>query len=285
MSAQRSTKKKLKYTSQNLHTHCTFCDGKDEPEAMVEEAIQLGMSSLGFSSHSFTGNPQIDGMKDERGYIDCINGLKEKYQDKLEILLGVERDCFSVISGLEDEYDYIIGSVHYLKIGDEYLPVDWSAERLREICLKYFNGDMMALCEAYFMLESQVVRRTACDIIGHFDLVTLFTEKEPGIVDVDNQRFIDLEMTALKMLLREDALFEVNTGAMAKGYRTVPYPSERCLKYICEKKGQVVITSDCHDRSKLLYGFDEAAELLRSCGFKEVYILADDDFKPVSLKK
>ncbi len=240
------------------------------------------MTSLGFSSHSFTGNPKVDGMQDERGYIDCINSLKEKYRDRIGIFLGVERDCFTEISGLEGEYDYKIGSVHYLKIGDEYEAVDWSRERLKNTCEKYFNGDMIRLCEAYFELESSVVEMTGCQIIGHFDLVTLFS----GIDDTDaeNRRFIDAEMTALDELLKTDALFEVNTGAMARGYRTVPYPSEKCLRYIREKNGRVIISSDCHDKSKLLFGFDMAAELLRKCGFKEVYILTDCGFVPVGLQ-
>ena len=37
---------------QNLHTHCTFCDGKNTPEELVREAIRMEMDSLGFSSHS-----------------------------------------------------------------------------------------------------------------------------------------------------------------------------------------------------------------------------------------
>ncbi len=264
---------------QNLHTHCTFCDGKDEAEDVVKEALRLGMTSLGFSSHSFTGNPKVDGMKDERGYIDCIRTLREKYRGRIGVFLGVERDAFTEISGLEGEYDYKIGSVHYLKIGDNYLPVDWSRDRLKNICQEYFNGDMLSLCEAYFELESKVVRMTDCQIIGHFDLVTLFS----GIDDSENQRFIDAEMAALDEILKTDALFEVNTGAMARGYRSVPYPSERCLRRIREKNGRVIISSDCHDKTKLLFGFDMAAELIKKCGFKEVYILTDDGFKPVGL--
>ncbi len=264
---------------QNLHTHCTFCDGKDEPEEVVKEAIRLGMSSLGFSSHSFTGNPKVDGMQDERGYIDCIRALKEKYRDRIRIFLGVERDCFTEILGLESEYDYKIGSVHYLKIKGEYEAVDWSKDRLKNTCEKCFGGDMTRLCEAYFELESKVVEMADCNIVGHFDLITLFS----GMDDREDRRFIDAEMAALDELLKTDTLFDVNTGAMARGYRTGRDPSENCLRRIREKNGRVIISSDCHDRSKLLYGFDVAAELIKRYGFKEVYILTDGGFEPVGL--
>lgn len=37
---------------QNLHTHTTFCDGKNTAEEMILAALELGMDSLGFSGHS-----------------------------------------------------------------------------------------------------------------------------------------------------------------------------------------------------------------------------------------
>ena len=40
---------------QNLHSHTTFCDGKNTPEEMVRAAIALGMDSLGFSGHMPAG--------------------------------------------------------------------------------------------------------------------------------------------------------------------------------------------------------------------------------------
>ena len=39
---------------QNLHTHSTFCDGKDTPEEMILRAIELGFNSIGFSGHANT---------------------------------------------------------------------------------------------------------------------------------------------------------------------------------------------------------------------------------------
>ena len=36
----------------NFHTHTTYCDGKNTPEEMVQAAIALGMTAIGFSGHS-----------------------------------------------------------------------------------------------------------------------------------------------------------------------------------------------------------------------------------------
>ena len=44
-----------------------------------------------------------------------------------------------------------------------------------------------------------------------------------------------------------------------------------------------VITSDCHEKSKLDCKFDEAAELLKAGGYKEKYVLTEQGFSPVAL--
>ena len=50
---------------QNLHTHTTFCDGKNTPEEMVRAALSLGMDSLGFSGHGPSSAPDEAAMAPE----------------------------------------------------------------------------------------------------------------------------------------------------------------------------------------------------------------------------
>ena len=38
----------------NYHTHTNYCDGKNTAEEIVKKAIELGLSELGFSGHSYT---------------------------------------------------------------------------------------------------------------------------------------------------------------------------------------------------------------------------------------
>ena len=39
--------------SASVHTHTTFCDGRDTPEAMARAAAAQGLTTLGFSGHSY----------------------------------------------------------------------------------------------------------------------------------------------------------------------------------------------------------------------------------------
>ena len=106
----------------NLHTHTTFCDGKNTPEEMVLSAIEKGFCSLGFSGHSYTPFDTSYCMDDTKGYIAEIARLKEKHKNDIEIYSGVEED--SAVPVAREDFRYIIGSAHYVLLGGKYYPVD-----------------------------------------------------------------------------------------------------------------------------------------------------------------
>ncbi|MBR5899911.1 MAG: histidinol phosphate phosphatase, partial [Clostridia bacterium] len=69
-----------------------------------------------------------------------------------------------------------------------------------------------------------------------------------------------------------------NTGAMARGYRTTPYPSIEILKMIYLGGGKIMINSDCHKKEFLDFGFDVAVDLAKKVGFDQTYIFTKDGF-------
>lgn len=253
----------------DFHVHTFYCDGKDSPEDVVIEAISRGMKKLGFSGHSYTWFDEEPCMSREgtEEYKREIQRLKRKYESEIEILCGTEQDYYSDMP--VDDYDFVIGSVHYLKFGDEYMHVDHKPEMLTEAINHFFGGDTYALAEAYYASVADVVNRTHASIIGHFDLLTKFNE-QAKIFDENNERYIAASNHALDVLLKTGRPFEINTGAMSRGYRTSPYPSERILKYIADHNGSVILSSDAHDKHNLMYKFSECEELARKLGLKIV---------------
>lgn len=250
----------------NYHTHTTYCDGKSMPREMVNEAIRLGMAELGFSSHSPL--PGEDWCMSEEGafaYFSEVSALKSEYADKIKIFAGIEYDYMSERMNLP--FDYIIGSVHSVEtpVGERF--VDISSEGLLETVENYFGGDIYTLAEAYYDRVGDVVARTDCDIIGHFDLVTKFTERGVAISE-SHPRYIAAQDKALDRLFATDAVFEVNTGAMARGYRATPYPNKRVLQRIKEVDKPVVLSSDCHDKSRIAYALEEMKVELLSLGVR-----------------
>ena len=237
----------------DLHIHTTYCDGKNTPEEIVLEAIRKNMNKIGFSAHSYTYFDESYCIKKEKiqAYKDEISRLKEKYRGKIEILCGIEQDFYS--KEPTDGYDYVIGSVHYLKIGDEFVPIDENADYLCEAVKKYYCGDFYFMAEDYFSTVSKIKN---AQIIGHFDLITKFNEGF-CLFDERNERYINACKNTLDILLQQNVLFEINTGAISRGYRSVPYPSKYVLDYIQKNGGRTILSSDCHEKSTLMFDFEK----------------------------
>ena len=122
--------------------------------------------------------------------------------------------------------------------------------------LSAFDNDVYALVEQYYRIAEDIVRKTNPDIIGHFDLVTKFNEGNRFFSE-DHPRYRAAAQHAADVLASENRLFEINTGAMARGYRTAPYPAFHLTQQLVSRGARFVLSSDCHDMAKLDYGFKE----------------------------
>ena len=268
---------------QCLHTHSILCDGKDTLEEMVQTAIEKGFDSIGFSGHTYTWHNPYGNATPENTerYKAEVTALKEKYADRIKVFLGLEVDLYSDtdLAG----YDYLIGSVHYLKQGDAYIPIDRSrADILQGVIADWYGSDAMAFIKAYYEAVASLPQGGKFDIIGHFDLITKNLDTYP-LFDDTSDAYIRCAVEAMEALRPHIPVFEVNTGAMARGKRKVPYPTATLLKYFRDLGFGAVISSDCHDGTKLDFGREDARQLLQSCGFKEQYILTDSGFEPIPL--
>ena len=245
----------------NLHTHTLFCDGENSPEELVLKAIELGLSELGFSGHSYTFFDESYCMSKEntKEYKKEIRRLKEKYKEKIKILLGVEQDYYCLEP--TNDYDFVIGSVHYVKKDDIYIPIDESKEILINAVNRHYNGDFYALISDYYSLVSDVYNKTKCDIIGHFDLITKFNDNN-DLFDANSEKYKNAVDNALEKLYKSPAVFEINTGGMARGYKTTPYPDIQIIEKIKNRKKKLIFSSDCHNKDQLLFGFESIKKLI-----------------------
>ena len=248
-------------TLPSYHTHTEFCDGKSTAEEMILSAIERGMVEIGFSGHSYTHGQESWCMSESSApkYRETLAVLREKYKSKIRVYIGIEQDILS--NEPTEPYDYVIGSVHGLLVGDGLLDVDSKPERIREATKHYYSGDPYLYVEEYFSVASQLYLRTRCDIIGHFDVVTKFIESEP-LFSTSHLRYIAARDAALERLLMSPALFEINTGAISRGFRTAPYPEWSVIERIAEAGKPFVITSDAHGKEFLDFGLLDVAHEL-----------------------
>jgi histidinol-phosphatase (PHP family) len=259
----------------NYHTHSVFCDGNSSLSEIVLFAIDNKFDALGFSGHGYTPFDISYCMKDTDRYIDAVYKLKEQYKEKIQIYLGVEEDMFSPAE--RNNFDYIIGSCHYLLKDGKYYAIDSDADGFKK-CLDLFGGDIISLSHYYYKTFCDYIRQRKPDIVGHFDLITKYDE----VLDIgfkENSDYIKLSNEYIIDALKNDVLFEVNTGAISRGYKKDPYPDDELLHTIKKYDGKVVLSSDSHSANTLDFYFNEAKKHLRDIGFECVYVLCDGEWK------
>ncbi|MEE1278920.1 MAG: histidinol-phosphatase HisJ family protein [Acutalibacteraceae bacterium] len=268
---------------QNLHIHTTYADGKDGPEEIVIEAVKRGFDSIGFSEHSymsFSSYPYQMKIEDMPKYQAEIRRLKDKYKNVIDIFCGMELEMYSSVP--TDNFDYLIGSVHYLDFGDNILGFDRSLEETIAYINTNFGGKGIEFAKKYYKTVANLSENRKIDIIGHFDLVTKNNEKGK-FIDTSSKEYLDFGFEAIHALKGKIPFFEVNTGAISRGYRTSPYPQIEFLKEFNRCGFGVVITSDCHDKNFIDCYYEEAKELIAEAGFKSKWVLKSSGFEEVSL--
>lgn len=262
----------------NAHTHTTYCDGQSDIPAMVFQAQELKFVSLGFSGHAAQGFDADYCMTPEgqNAYRTELRALQKKHieeQIRPKIYIGLEQDA-RVPQAQKDEnrrdFDYIIGSAHYLvsKTDGSKLAVDGPKDMLARLVRETYGGDAAAMLKAYYRQLADYVISDKPDIIGHFDVVRRHAAALG--VETNHPAYRHAALEALEAAFAGCKLMEVNTGNIARGYDTLPYPAAFLLDAWREMGGEITLTSDCHDARYLAAAYPKTLGMLRDMGFKRL---------------
>ena len=129
------------------------------------------------------------------------------------------------------------------------------------------------MTEGYFREVGRIAAMKPT-ILGHFDLITKFDETDAPLFS-DSAAYRRIAARAAESIARSGALIEVNTGAMARGLRTTPYPAAEILHVFRQADAPLILSSDCHDAKNIDFGFAEAKALLRELGFRRLFTLTE----------
>ena len=263
----------------NLHNHSVFSDGKHTPEENVLSAIEKNMLSLGFSDHSFTAcDPSYCMWEDKYdAYRQEINRLKVKYADQLPVYLGMELDYYSKPVD-RSQYDYILASVHYIIRDGVCYPIDHSPQQQKDCAENAFGGDYVAMAKCYFDMLCEHVEGVQPTFVGHFDVITKFS-----LMPEADEGYRKVAREALERAIAACPYIEMNTGAIARGWRKNPYPCSYLLDTVKQQGGHILLSSDSHNKDNLTFFFDEALEILQGAGFTHIAVFNGRDFDHVSI--
>ena len=278
----------------NYHTHCTFCDGADDPETMVRAAADAGFAAIGFSSHApvhFETRWSMNPARLEE-YLSTVTMLKKCYAPTIEVYCGLEIDYFAdhanlpFLSGFlsRNEIDYCIGSVHFIsdQMGTMRFPVDLSPESFAQGVKQYYRGDFRAAVERYYELVALMATTLRPTVIGHFDLIKKFN-RQTAWFDEEALWYKAAVGRALDAAVAVGAIVEINTSIVYRGLGDEVYPGSAILQECRRRDLAVTISADAHAAAHLTSAVDVARNSALAAGYTHIRVLLHGTWQDIAL--
>jgi len=245
----------------DYHTHTPLCKhATGTPEAYVDAAVAAGLEELGIADHAPQTPEPFDDWRMSVGdlplYFDWIARACEHARGRIAVRAGLECDWIpgnsSWIAELAGAYDwdYLIGSVHYLD-GWDFDNPQWLG--------RWAGTDIDDLWARYWSAYAEMAGSGLFDILAHPDLVKKFAYLPSG----DLTRFYE---PAIDAIAASGAAIEINTAGWHKPCREA-YPSPGFLRLAAQAGIPLVISSDAHAPVEVARDFPRAADLAREAGF------------------
>lgn len=249
----------------DLHNHTTLCNhATGTTEEYILRAIELGIDVYGFSEHAameYDKEYRID-LAQMPKYENDVKYLKDKYKDKIEILLGYEVDYldgYILDEVINANVDYLIGSVHFLKDSKSF----WGFDN-PEFIGKYKDKDINLIWSEYFSAIQFLAKSRKFDIVGHLDLMKVFNFMPTKEIKI-------LAKDAIKEIKRSNMVVEINSAGFRKPVKE-QYPSKELLELIYEENIDITFSSDAHSVEQVGLNYDKSKSLAKLVGFDKCVI-------------
>jgi histidinol-phosphatase (PHP family) len=240
----------------DLHNHTPLCNhAQGSINAYINAAIQQGTKVFGFSDHAPMDFDPEYRMKfeDMQQYEQDVLDAKEKYKDKIEILLGYEVDY---LPGHMDErvlnaaVDYLIGSVHFIE--------EWGFDN-PEFIGRYEHEDINEIWQKYFDAIEAMAKTKFFDIVGHLDLIKVFKF-------MPTKEIKSIVKNALQAIKESGMVIEINVAGYRKPVAEA-YPSKELLEEAFKLGIPITLSSDAHQPEQVGLNNDRVMQLVKEVGY------------------
>jgi len=232
----------------------------------AEAAIAAGLREIGISDHSpmpggFDKAWRMD-RTEMKNYLTEAEQARDLYADRLTIRIGLEADFHP---GTETyvadmiaayEWDYIIGSVHYIG--------DWGFDN--PDCIRVWDTwKIEDAYAAYFDLVAASAASGMFDIIGHPDLIKKFGHRPPA----NSQLVKQAEESMLQAVLKSGAALEISSAGLRKPVGEI-YPHTAMVERAAALGIPFAFGSDAHAPLEVGHGMDQCLAELDQFGISEI---------------
>lgn len=260
----------------DLHNHTILCNhATNSVDEYVQRAIELGIGEYGFADHApmnYDPKYRMD-ISQKQQYEKWVLDAKEKYKDKIKILLGYEVDYldgYILDEIIKSKVDYLIGSVHFLRNKSDM----WGFDNPEFIGV-YKSKDIDSIWIEYFDAIKSMAKTGLFDIVGHFDLIKVFKflpKKDIRLIAKD----------ALLEIKKSNMVLEINPAGLRKPINET-YPSKQLLELAFEMQIDITFGSDAHSTDQVGFMYDKALLLATEVGYKKCISFENRDKKVITL--
>ena len=224
-------------------------------ELGVSEHVHRFRQALEVWQHPFWRANAVDDLDDYCAFV----------REETDLPLGIEADF---LPGREDrmanllesrEWDYVLGSVHFLRDAAVDMEDEWDVWRGARSAQEVWRR--------YFETLGEAARSGLFDVLAHQDLVKVWGAERPR-PDGDLRRFYEL---AMEGIAESKIAIEVSTAGLRKPVGEL-YPDRALLEWCVEAGCPVALSSDAHVPDQLGYRYEQALELLDDLGVKQLCV-------------
>jgi len=246
----------------DYHTHTPLCHhAEGTPDEYIARALAAGLSEYGVSDHAPQTPEPFDDWRmleaDLPRYFEWIAEARRHAGDRLPVRAGLECDwlpeCSEWIAHLAEafDWDYLIGSIHYLGNGWDFDNPKWLG--------RWAETDVEQVWATYWSDYTRMATSGLFDFLGHPDLIKKFSYRPKGNL----RRFYD---PVIEAIAEHDVAIELNTAGFHKPCAE-QYPSVEFLALAAEANIPITLSSDAHHPGEVARDFDQGLRLLREAGF------------------
>lgn len=215
----------------------------------LDRASQRGIEELGFSEHD-EYSELVDINLFKKLQINRRNNINVKLGLEVDYIPGREEKIREII--ISKEYDYIIGSVHYID-GWGFDHPDYRAG--------FNDRDIDEVYAQYANILMKMVQSDCFDVVGHIDLV-----KKWGYRPRKRTTIYYLE-PVLKAIKKYGLAVEINSAGLRKTVEEL-YPASNLVNMMFSYSIPITFGSDAHHPDEMGEGLKEAYRSARQAGYR-----------------
>jgi histidinol-phosphatase (PHP family) len=248
----------------DYHVHTEFSVDCRVPMAdSCRAAIAAGVTEIAFTDHVDHEPADMGhGYYRPAAYFEALERVRDEFGDRLTILAGVEVDFNRRIASEvehflgQNQYDFVIGSVHYGGAGEIIFPEYFGPRTLDEVFLPYFDEMQAAVETGWF------------DTIGHLDLPKRYAPKTHRTYNPSTYR---ARLSPIfQAMIERSVAFEINTSGLRQRPKT-SMPGPAIVRWYVEAGGRLITTgTDSHAAQTVGAGLEQTLDMLVLTGIDTV---------------